>query len=52
MGASKTKWNNSAPIPYNRIEVVVDTIEEQIPMSQATHYESYISQEGQICDEM
>ena len=52
MKAPKTKWNDSAPMPYNRIGVAVGTIEEQIPMSQATHYESYIGQEGQICDEM
>jgi hypothetical protein len=52
MEPSKTKWNNSAPMPYNQIEVAVDTTEEQIPMSQATHYESYTSLEGQIYDEM
>jgi len=47
---SKTKWDDSAPILHNRIEVAVDTTVEQIPMSQETHYESYISQEGQICE--
>ena len=52
MKTSKTKWDDLAPILHNRIEVVVDTTVEQIPVSQETHYESYISQEGQICEKM
>jgi len=52
MKASKAKWNDSAPMLHNQVEVAVDTTEEQIPTSQATQYESSTSQEGQICGRM
>jgi hypothetical protein len=34
--ASKMKWNNTAPISLNRIEVAVDTAYEQHPTSRTT----------------
>jgi hypothetical protein len=47
-----TKWDDSAPILHNRVDVAVDNTEEQIPMSLETNCESYISQEVQICEKM
>jgi hypothetical protein len=36
MKASKMKWNNPAPISLDRIEVAVDTANEQYPTSRTT----------------
>jgi hypothetical protein len=47
---SELKWNQSAPIAFNQIEVTVDTGHEQSQRSWVSRHDLYKSKEEQSCD--
>jgi hypothetical protein len=47
---SELKWNQSAPIAFNQIEVTVDTTHEQSQRSWVSRHDLYKSKQEQPCD--